>query len=130
MEARLRSATSSLRISVVTVVEVRDGVQRARRAGATRNAAELATWREGTQHHYSPRLLPFDLAAARIAGRLADEARARGHNPGFADIAIAATAQMRGYIVLTRNMRHFAPLGGLALDPFVALPPLTGSGRN
>jgi hypothetical protein len=39
-------------------------------------------------------------------------------------LAIAATAQLRGWTVLTRNLRHFSPLEVPALDPFAALPPI------
>jgi hypothetical protein len=73
-------------------------------------------------HPYGDRILPFDLAAARIAGALSDVARSRGSTPGFADIAIAATAHCRGLTLLTRNTRHFAPLGLPAVNPFERLP--------
>jgi toxin FitB len=39
--------------------------------------------------------LPFDLAAARIAGVLNDATLADGRHPGFADVAIAAIAKSR-----------------------------------
>jgi toxin FitB len=62
----------------------------------------------------------MDIAVARIAGALCDRARSRGRTPGFADIAIAATAKVRELTILTRNLRHFTPLGGAAQDPFAA----------
>ena len=37
-------------------------------------------------------------------------------------MVIAATAQLRGFTILTRNARHFEPLGVPFLDPFVRLP--------
>jgi hypothetical protein len=37
----------------------------------------------------------------------------------LADLAIAATAQKHGFTILTRNLRHFGPLGVAALDPSV-----------
>ena len=37
--------------------------------------------------------------------------------PGFADIAIAATAQRHGLIILSRNVRHFAPMDVGVVDP-------------
>ena len=51
-----------------------------------------------------------------------DRARANGHGSGFADIAIAATADVHDLTVLTRNLRHFAPLDIPAHDPFRTLP--------
>jgi predicted nucleic acid-binding protein len=44
-------------------------------------------------------------------------------HPDFADVAIAATAKLRGFTILTRNARHFEPLGVPFLDPFAELPP-------
>jgi predicted nucleic acid-binding protein len=37
-------------------------------------------------------------------------------------LVIAATAQSRGYVVLTRNVRHFSIVDVPAHDPFAALP--------
>ncbi len=111
-----------LYLSAITVAEVEDGIARARRLGARRKAAALAAWIEAVLHLYGERVLAFDTTAARIAGRLSDRAREGGHAPGFADLAIAATAEAHGLTILTRNMRHFRPLGVAARDPFVGLP--------
>ena len=67
-------------------------------------------------------VLPFDVSSARLAGELLDASRATGRTPGFADVAVAATAASRGLTVLTRSLRHFAPLGAPAVDPFDSLP--------
>jgi hypothetical protein len=62
--------------------------------------------------------LAFDTSAARLAGELSDRARGQGHAPGFADIIIAATARQHAMTILSRNIRHFEPLGVPVLDPF------------
>ena len=67
---------------------------------------------------YGGEILPRDIGTARSAGIMTDTAKAAGQHPGFADVAIAATAETRGLIVLTRNTKHFRPLGVPALDPF------------
>jgi predicted nucleic acid-binding protein len=36
---------------------------------------------------------------------------------------IGATAELNGIRVLTRNVRHFEPMGLVPLDPFDRLPP-------
>jgi predicted nucleic acid-binding protein len=54
---------------------------------------------------------------------LADLARGRGHSPGFADIAIAATAHRHDLTILSRNERHFAPMDVAIIDPFQKIPP-------
>lgn len=112
----------SLFLSVVTVTEIAQGIARQRRTGSHARAARLQDWLELVLHLYGGQVLPFDLAAARVAGQLEDRAQTSGAAPGFADIAIAATAASRGLTVLTRNLRHFEPLAVSAMDPFVELP--------
>ena len=112
--------TDALHLSVVTIAEIEAGIAKASREKARRKAARLADWLETVLHLYSDRVLPIDIAVARIAGGLSDLARSLGQTPGFADIAIAATAKVHELTILTRNLRHFAPLGVAAQDPFVA----------
>ena len=114
--------SEKLFLSVVTIAEIEDGIAKAKREGAARKARDLSAWLETVLHLYAARIRPFDITTARLAGALADFARSQGHAPGFADIVIAATAQRHGLIILTRNLRHFAPLGAPAHDPFVQPP--------
>ena len=111
-----------LYLSVVTVAEVEDGISKAAREGASRKSALLGEWLETVLHLYGGRILGVDMATARVAGRLSDQARGQGHAPGFADVLIGATAQAHGCIVLTRNLRHFVPMGVAARDPYSSLP--------
>ena len=111
-----------LYVSVITIAEVEDGIARSRRTGAHVKAGRLTDWLETVLHLYGSRILPIDVATARRIGALADHARGGGHDPGLADLAIAATAMIRGYAVLTRNLRHFASLDVPAHDPYEALP--------
>ena len=115
-------------LSVITVAEIEDGISRSRRTGAHAKAARLADWLDTLLHLYADRVLPIDLGVARRIGSLMDRARGQGHDPGLADVAIAATAAARDYTVLTRNLRHFAPLGVQALDPHESLPAELGAG--
>lgn len=115
--------SASLFLSVVTIAEVEDGIAKLRREKASRRSRDLAHWRDVVLHLYGDRILGFDVPTARIAGQLSDRARGQGHAPGFADIIIAATARQHGLTILSRNLRHFAPLGAPVLDPFSALPP-------
>jgi predicted nucleic acid-binding protein len=118
----LDRASQHLFLSVVTAAEIRSGIAKAEREGAVTKARRLQEWWNGIEYLYGRKLLPFDLKCAHIAGAILDDARA--HQPGFEDIAIAATARVHGFTVLTRNTRHFAPLGVAALDPFAELPRL------
>ena len=115
--------SASLFLSVVTVAEIEDGIAKLRRQRATRRSRDLAQWLEAVLHLYGDRILGLDTATARIAGQLSDRARGQGHAPGFADIIIAATARQHALTILSRNARHFEPLGVPVLDPFAELPP-------
>ena len=79
-------------------------------------------WLQTVLHLYDDRVLPFDTSTAEIAGALADLARSRGHSPGFADMAIAATASRHSLTILSRNKRHFTPMDVALIDPFHKLP--------
>jgi len=114
--------SGSLYLSAVTVAEIEDGIAKARREKARRKAADLTAWLEALLHLYGSRILAFDIPVARIAGVLSDLARSRGAAPGFADIAIAATAGRHKLTILTRNTRHFEPLGVPTVNPFEGLP--------
>ena len=114
--------SAQLYLSTVTVAEIEGRIAKARREKARRKASDLTEWLETLLHLYADRILPFDLASARVAGALSDIARSKGLAPGFADIVIAATAHCRGLTLLTRNTRHFAPLGVTTVNPFERLP--------
>ena len=114
--------SAGLFLSAVTVAEIEDGIAKLRREKAGRKVARLSAWLEALLHLYGERILSFGVQEARIAGALSDSARAKGRSPGFADIVIAATASAHDLILLTRNQRHFKPLGVKALNPFEALP--------
>lgn len=114
--------SEQLWLSVITAAEVEDGITKAERAGATRKAADLAEWWGEILHYYAARILPLDLATATETGRMMDRARAAGIDPGFEDLALAATAKIRDLILLTDNVKHFTALGVRIVNPFEALP--------
>lgn len=115
--------SASLFLSVVTIAEIEDGIAKLRREKAVRRSKDLAQWLDALLHLYGDRILAFDTPIARVAGELSDRARGQGHAPGFADIIIAATARQHALTILSRNLRHFQPLGVPVLDPFSKLPP-------
>jgi len=116
--------SASLFMSAVTVAEIEDRIAKLRREGARRKSADLTAWLDTVLHLYGDRVLAFDAATARIAGAMSDRARGLGHTPGLADIIVAATARHRGLTILSRNVKHFGPLGVAIVDPFVKLPPM------
>ena len=62
--------SDALFLSATTVAEVRDGISRLRRNGATNKAAQLTDWLDVVVHPYGDRVIPFDIAAARLTGAL------------------------------------------------------------
>jgi hypothetical protein len=120
--AWLRRNSERLYVPCIAVAEIEQGICKLRRAGGTARARRLAAWLDGLIERYAEHVLPLDARACRRAGRIADAAMAAGRHPGFPDVAIAALAQGAALTVLTRNTRHFAPLGAPCTDPFERLP--------
>ncbi len=106
----IRRHSSSLFIPTIAICEIHVGIRKLHRAGGHGRSAALEQWLGRLIEGFGSRVLSFDLEAARHAGEMADAATAKGRHPGFADIAIAATARSRGLVVITENRRHFEPL--------------------
>lgn len=106
----VRHNANALFLSALSVVEITAGIGKLRRAGAERRAADLDTWLDRIIALYGERVLPLDAEVGKVAGVLADQARANGRHPGLSDVLIAATAQAHGLGLLTDNIRHFRRL--------------------
>ena len=113
--------SEKLCVSVVTIAEIEGGIAKSGREGARRKAAGLREWLETLVHLYSPRILPFDLAAARVAGCVRWSTRPR-HTLLF-HLAVAAIARHHDLTILTCNLKHSVPLGVPLHDPVAELPP-------
>jgi toxin FitB len=118
----LRRQADVLYLSAVTIAEIEQGICKLRRTGGTERADRLTEWLDELLMTAPEQILSFDGRVGREAGVLSDRALAIGRHPGFADIAIAATASAYGLVLLTQNGRHFAPLGVAVIDPVVELP--------
>jgi toxin FitB len=105
-------------LPTMAVAELSQGIAKLRRSGGVDRANRLDFWLNGLIEQFGDRILPLDPPVARLAGQMSDAAIAIGRHPGFADIAIAATAQHHGLTLLTRNLKHFQPLGVACADPF------------
>jgi predicted nucleic acid-binding protein len=116
----LETSSARIFISVVTASEISAGIVKAERLGAATKARGLRVWWDNLLRIYGERILPVDLNVAVVAGEMLDAARS--YAPGYPDIAIAATAKVHDMTVLTRNERHFVPLGVRVIDPFIRLP--------
>ena len=100
-------------LSVITIGELRRGVELIRHRGDTAQASRLERWLARVIGGYDEYLLPFDEDAAQIWGKL------RVPRPENAlDKQIAATALLHDLTVVTRNGQDFVPTGVRTLDPF------------
>jgi predicted nucleic acid-binding protein len=118
----LRRMSDRLHLSVVTTAEVESGISQLNRNGATAKAAALSAWLEELVDHYAIRIHPLDVQTARLAGQLYDLAVGNGHKPVFEDAAIAATAHLRNFTVVTRNSTHFSHFSLPFINPYDGLP--------
>jgi hypothetical protein len=106
---------AALFLSVVTVGELRQGVERIRHRGDEPQATRLERWLEQVTGAYAESILPIDQDVAEVWGRL------RVPNPeNPLDKQIAATALIHDLVVVTRNTAHYAETGAKLLDPFSA----------
>lgn len=65
-------------------------------------------------------ILPFDAAAARLAGAVGARRQHNGFNVELRDTRIAGIALARRATIATRNLRHFTDLDVCLVDPCVA----------
>jgi toxin FitB len=68
MAAWFEERTDELFLSAITAAEIEAGITKLRQTGSRQRADELRDWFERMLSFYADRVLPFDLAAARIAG--------------------------------------------------------------
>lgn len=103
----------ALYLSVVTVGELRRGVELIRHRGDAEQVAVLEAWLQRVLTQYADNILAFDAEAAQVWGRLRVP-RAESE----LDKQIAATALVNDLTVVTRNTTDFAGTGVRMLDPF------------
>ncbi len=100
-------------LSVVTIGELRQGVERIRHRGDDAQAKRLSRWLKQVTTLYAESILSFDEETAHVWGRL------RVPNPeNPLDKQIAATALIHDLTVVTRNTDHFGPTGARLINPF------------
>lgn len=100
-------------ISVITVGEIRRGLENIRRRGDATQARRLEGWLDDLVSGYADRILDFDLDCAQVWGGLMSP-----HPQHPIDKQIAAIALIHDLTVVTRNVADFAATGVRLLDPF------------
>ena len=117
LEKWLASANEeTLYLRVITVGELRRGIERLN-AGARRR--RLEEW-IGKQliPRFEERILAVSPEIADRWGRLIAESEARGRRIGLIDAFFAATADVHGMTLVTRNVKDFKEAGTLVLCPW------------
>jgi toxin FitB len=100
-------------MSVVSVGELRRGIESIRYRGDTRQANQLEKWLANLLLEYNDHVLDINQDIAQLWGRL------RAPHPENAlDKQIAATALIYELTVVTRNHRDFVKTGVRVLNPF------------
>lgn len=117
MRAWLESVPDAeLYLSVLVIGEVRQGIERLRR----RDPAQVAVfeaWLSTLLHDYGDRIVPVTAEVAEEWGRL------NVPDPlPVVDGLMAATAKVRGWTLVTRNVSDLARTGVRLLNPFDPRP--------
>lgn len=104
-------ADSDLYLSAVTLGEIQAGIEVTRAQDAAK-AMEIETWADMLADSYN--ILPMDGPVFRVWARL----MVRRSDTLYEDAMIAATAQVHGLTVVTRNIADFSAFGVELLNPF------------
>lgn len=99
-------------LSVLTLGEIRDGIERQRRRDPVQ-ATALERWLNMTVKHFQGRIHPVCQSVAERWGRLLP-----GESLPDVDALIAATALEHRLTVATRNVRDFIRCGVPVANPF------------
>jgi predicted nucleic acid-binding protein len=109
-------AGANLYISAMTMFEKRRGWERRKKTDPVLATAKLAQL-DALEAAYGARLVPIDAAIAAEWARLLG---AKDKNQR--DRALAATAPVRGFVLVTRNIAAVRGCDVQVLDPFVKAP--------
>ncbi|KGF72114.1 recombinase [Neosynechococcus sphagnicola sy1] len=102
-----------LYLSVITIGELRRGVELIRHRGDQQQADLLENWLQTVLEDYADHILDFTVVEAQVWGKLRVP-----HPQNALDKQIAATALTCGLTLITRNVNDFAGTGVPTIDPF------------
>ncbi len=103
-------------LSVMTFAELRYGIERMAAGGRRRR---FEAWlSEELPLRFEGRVLPIDSAIADAWGKIVALSEAAGRRIGVADAFIAATVEVHGLTLVTRNVSDFAPALKTIVNPW------------
>lgn len=100
-------------VTAMTMAEIERGVVAKERSDPPQGQILRRWFEDHVLSAFAGRVLPFGLPAARILANY----RVPEHAP-LDDALVAAIAQAADMTVVTRNTRHFEPLGVACLNPW------------
>ncbi|CCH77370.1 PilT protein domain protein [Nostocoides japonicum T1-X7] len=100
-------------VTAMTMAEIERGMVAKERSDRVQGEILRRWFEDHVLPAFADRVLSFDLPAARVLATY----RVPEHAP-LDDALIAAVAQASEMTVVTRNTRHFEPLGVACLDPW------------
>ena len=106
-------AAEDIYLSVVTIGEIRRGLENLRARGDREQAGRLEAWLDKVVTDFSDRILEFDLDCAQVWGKLMSP-----HPQHPIDKQIAAIALIYDLTVVTRNTDDFVSSGVRSLNPY------------
>jgi toxin FitB len=104
-----------LYLTVVTLAELRHGIERLD-VGARRKRIEA--WIDELKERFEQRILPIDENVAEYWGRLMARSEAKGRRIHVMGGFLAATAEVHGLTLVTRNVEDFATAGCPLYSPW------------
>jgi toxin FitB len=103
-------------VSVVTITELRYGVER---LATGKRRERLDDWlRKDLISRFAGRILPIDLRIADACGGLMARSESMGRPIEARDAFIAATAEVHGLTLVTRNTADFGPTLKAIVNPW------------
>ena len=111
--ARVIEADEQVYVSVITIGDLRRGIELIRHRGEVRQAGLLEKWLGVVLNEYQDFILDVDEAIAQTWGKLRVP-----HHENALDKQIAATAIVNGLTVVTRNTNDYRKTGAKVFDPF------------
>ncbi|MDR5812138.1 type II toxin-antitoxin system VapC family toxin [Caballeronia sp. LZ033] len=102
-----------IHLSVITVGELRRGVEQLRRRVDSMQAGRIEAWVKNVLVEYEGEFLSVDQEIGDLWGKIRSQ-----HPEPAVDKLIAATAIFHGLTVVTRNVRDFDVTGVDAINPF------------
>ncbi len=110
---RIKKEGREVYLSVITIGELRRGVELIRYRGDAKQANLLEDWLNSLIENYKENILDFTCVDAQVWGKLRVP-----HHENALDKQIAATALVYDLCVVTRNVDDFKTTGARTFNPF------------